>query len=692
MYSNINSKDIINNIDIGLIGLNKKKEIILWNDWLEKYTQKSSDQTLGKKLDEVFPELMQYGANSRIISAINNALEFDFPAVLSHAFHKSPFPLYLPDSKILLQQAVSIAPLEYDSSKSCLIQIQDVTPATLREKNFEAVVQELKKTQKALIEEKNNAEKANSLKSTFLSIISHEIRTPMNAIIGMVHLALQTKLSIPQLDYLKKINVSAHNLLSIINDILDVSKIEAGKLSIETVDFYLHDVLKNVFTVISDNAHQKNIPLILDASSDLPLMLHGDPLRLEQILTNLSMNAVKFTEQGKVVIHIKLVNSSKNTIDLLFSVQDTGVGMTHQQQTELFIPFTQLDSSTARKYGGTGLGLTICKELVELMGGQIHIESQLGLGSNFYFTLQFEKVASEVVSGYQLPDNLNNIRVLIITDNNNDKLFYLKMLESFNLSVDEADGYEQGKKLLQHAALMNQPFHLVLLDWQIVKNIISFDTAEDLTKELRLSKEAEIILLHSDKDLEDILTRVSGIDLNHLLLKPVSPTSLYDHIVTLFEKKLMDSESEANPLKGSRILVVDDNDFNLQIACEILERAGIIAEAVSEGIKAVELIKNSIKLHTPYDAVLMDIQMPNMSGLDATQIIRQWEQQYSEHKAIPIIALSANAMVDDADKSLASGMNEHLSKPINPNKLLKSLRQWIEIHSKQDQDIDLNSN
>ncbi|MDH5592265.1 MAG: response regulator, partial [Gammaproteobacteria bacterium] len=197
---------------------------------------------------------------------------------------------------------------------------------------------------------------------------------------------------------------------------------------------------------------------------------------------------------------------------------------------------------------------------------------------------------------------------------------------------------------------------------------------------------------HSDKDLEDILTRVSGIDLNHLLLKPVSPTSLYDHIVTLFEKKLMDSESEANPLKGSRILVVDDNDFNLQIACEILERAGIIAEAVSEGIKAVELIKNSIKLHTPYDAVLMDIQMPNMSGLDATQIIRQWEQQYSEHKAIPIIALSANAMVDDADKSLASGMNEHLSKPINPNKLLKSLRQWIEIHSKQDQDIDLNSN
>lgn len=511
---------------------------------------------------------------------------------------------------------------------------------------------------------KKEAETATQTKSDFLANMSHEIRTPMNAVIGMTYLMKQTESTPIQRGYILKIESAANSLLGIINDILDFSKIEAGKLDIEIIDFNLGEVIENVTALVEIKTIEKNLDFIVSYDPVMQLNLRGDPLRLGQILTNLLNNAVKFTEQGEVGIYIKRVE--KNLFR--FEVRDTGIGLTKEQQKNLFKSFSQADASTTRKYGGTGLGLAISKQLVEMMDGHIWVESVYDSGSTFIFEITLK----------ELPHLKNQVtlfsdkRVLIVDDTPSWQVILNGLLQKFEIQVDVASS---GEEAITKMCKEKQHFDMVLMDWQMT-GIDGIETSKIIMEQCK--DFPTTIIMVSAYSQETVVNAAREQGIMTFLSKPVNPKSLDNVIMEAFGEGIKQKDlkiikagslkNELTTLQGSTILLAEDNRMNREIIHGMLGHSGIIIEDALNGKKAVEMYRQDPE---KYELILMDIQMPEMDGYQAAQIIRETD------KKIPIIALTANAMISDIKKTEEYGLNEHLNKPIEVEKLFATLLKYI---------------
>ncbi|MGI9332175.1 MAG: PAS domain S-box protein, partial [Gammaproteobacteria bacterium] len=516
------------------------------------------------------------------------------------------------------------------------------------------------------------AEEASQAKAEFLANMSHEIRTPMNAVTGLTHLALRTRLDAQQRDYLRKIDSSAKSLLGIIDEILDFSKIEAGKLDIERVDFDLHETLDNVSMLLASRVAEKGLELLFDVTPDVPYSFRGDPLRIGQVLTNLCNNAVKFTEHGHVLLRARVVEQDASSVRLRFEVCDTGIGMSPEQQRRLFHAFSQADASTTRRYGGTGLGLVISKKLVELMNGEIGVESNAGEGSTFWFTVRLERVHGPV-RDLTIPAELNGARALVVDDNDVAREILMRHLEGFGLEPTGAPSAMAALSAVRSLASSGKSFKVVLTDW-IMPGMDGLQFARELLSNAEPAHRPAIVMVTAYGD-GDTAEKAHAAGIETTLAKPVTPSVLLDTLMRTLGYGAREQlavevrKSEvAERLAGARLLVVEDNETNQQVARELLESAGILVTVANNGLEALERLDGE-----PFDGVLMDIQMPEMDGYTATRKIRK------DHRfdALPVLAMTANAMASDREDALAAGMNDHIAKPINVDTLFSTLARWI---------------
>ncbi|MCW5604213.1 MAG: response regulator, partial [Burkholderiales bacterium] len=481
-------------------------------------------------------------------------------------------------------------------------------------------------------------------------------------------LALKTALNPRQRDYVSKIHGAGTALLAILNDILDFSKIEAGRLELETTDFAMDQVLHAVTGVTAQRAHEKGLEFVVDVSPEIPETLSGDPLRLGQILTNLVNNAVKFTEKGEVRIRIEPVERAGDRVQIRCAVRDTGIGLTREQAARLFQPFTQADMSTTRKHGGTGLGLTICLRLVELMGGRIWVESEPGAGSTFCFTASLG-VGSAPRRRRRIPDRLHHLHVLVVDDHDAAREVLTENLRGVTRDVDVArTGFEAVRAVLDHDP--HDPYDLVLMDWRL-PGIDGIEAARRIRRiEGMRTKPAIVMVTAFGRD--DVRHEADQAALDGFLMKPVNASILFDLVVRLFAPE---SAVELPPdgaggerdygIRGMHVLLAEDNEINQQIAVELLESVGVVVEVASDGQEALD----KLDAGADFDAVLMDLQMPKVDGIAATGRIRA-DPRFA---ALPVIAMTAHAMVEERERCLAAGMNDHVTKPVDPDVLYRTL-------------------
>jgi two-component system sensor histidine kinase/response regulator len=560
---------------------------------------------------------------------------------------------------------VAVAPL-LDDGNQCIGSIAVARDVTQHKRSAEA----LRLAREA-------AELANHAKSSFLARMSHEIRTPMNGVLGMTELLLETGLTSTQRKYAETVQRSGKNLLGIINDLLDFSKIEAGKLELENVDMDLRRTIEDIVELLAERAHVKGLELACSIPADLMTQVRGDPLRLGQVLTNLVGNAIKFTEQGSVVVRAAGVGETATGVTMRFEVSDTGVGISPEAQSRIFEEFAQADGSTTRKHGGSGLGLAISKQLVEMMGGNIHVESVLGTGSTFWFTTSFEKQAAQPQQDSRSAPIglLTGIRALIVESSAINRGILHAQMSSWEMAIRVAETPKQALELLAQAAARSVPYDIALIDLGI-PGVDALELARAIRNRADFGNMRLVMLTRRHADIR--CARDAGFDA--CLVKPVRQTVLYECLVnamagrpqeTVAAPAVSKPASTAPAATSGNILLVEDNLINQQVALGILQIQGYSVTVANNGREAVDAHAQSA-----CDLILMDCHMPEMDGFEATAEIRKREQ-VSSAKRVPIIALTANAMAQDREECLNAGMDDYLSKPFSIQTLQDMLNRWM---------------
>jgi signal transduction histidine kinase/DNA-binding response OmpR family regulator len=662
--------DIIDFLPDATLVIDQNGRVIAWNLAMEKLTGIPSAQMIGKAEYEY--GIPFYGRRQPIL--IDQVLRPDPDREENYqGFRREGNTLYgetrsvhLKDEEVYLFAAASAL---FDSNGARVGAIE-----TLRD------ITDWKKIEKELIAAKLTAEEATQARSDFLANMSHEIRTPMNGVIGMTSLLLQTGLSDEQCEYARTIQSSAETLLTIINDILDFSKIEAGKLEFENIDFDLRFTLDEITEILSVKAEEKQLEFIGFVQPEVPSRLLGDPGRLRQVLLNLASNAIKFTSTGEVVIEAELVEENQDRVKLRFSVKDTGIGIPANRLDCLFKSFSQVDSSTTRQFGGTGLGLAISRRLVEMMDGQISVESEEGRGSNFWFTVELNKpaTANRDEARPVMPEDIRGKRILAVDDNPTNRKIIKSYLKAWQCRATVAPDADQAMALLTLAAENDMPFEMAIIDFMMPG--MDGETLGKAIKENPVLKDTRLILLTS-RGMRGDAARAHSMGFEAYLTKPIKQSFLFNAILAVFGKQgqgdpdrrqdkgmiTLHSLAESGKRK-LRILLAEDNAVNQKVALIHLRKFGFSADVAENGREAVEAVKKG-----GYDLVLMDIQMPEMDGHEATRTIR------GAGFDLPIIAMTANAMKGDREKCLEAGMNDYLAKPVNPKELLAKIEQWSEL-------------
>jgi two-component system sensor histidine kinase/response regulator len=533
--------------------------------------------------------------------------------------------------------------------------------------NVSREIRERKRAEEAFRNAKDEAVSASIAKSEFLANMSHEIRTPMNAIMGMTHIVLGSELNKEQREYLNTVRVASESLLTLLNDILDFSKIEARQLQLDEANFNLRTTLENALELLAVKAEEVGIELACHIKPDVVTALVGDPARLRQIIVNLTGNAIKFTDQGQVTVSVTTEEEGEGCSAFLhFAVSDTGIGIPSEKTEEIFDSFKQADGSAKRKYGGTGLGLAISKQLVEMMGGQIWVESELGLGSTFHFTARFELSGEEAIESLRIKDlDLTGVPLLLVDANATNRMVLGEMTSLWGLNPSEAADQSEALSKIQEAYDSGQPYQIILVDSGF-SGMEGFEMAKQV-KESPAGKDAKVILLTSIGKKGDA-AECLRFGISAYLVKPVKQSDLLDAILMV----LGHATDETSPLvtrytieearRRLRILVVEDNVVNQKVAMAMLEKRGHSVAVASDGREALSALRED-----KFDLILMDVQMPEMDGFEATRLIRDKEREHGGH--IPVVAMTAHAMKGDRERCLAAGMDDYLSKPIREERL-----------------------
>ena len=652
-----------------IIATDPRGVIVTFNPAAEKYLGYKATEVIGKLTPLAFRDPAE-------VEAKNKALTEELGTPI-----KPGFDTLVEKAKLGVVEEQEVTYVKKDGTKTAV----SLIVSAIRDSNGEisgylGVVSDIaaKKQAIAAIEQaKESALETSKAKSAFLANMSHEIRTPLNGIIGMTDLLIETPLDEQQKRWAKIIQDSGTGLLNIINDILDFSKIEAGKLNLELISFRLVSVIEGQIELLTARAREKNISLMAYIDPAISENIQGDPGRIGQVLLNLTGNAVKFTDQGSVVVSASLKQESADSVVIEFSVKDTGIGISELLRKDLFAPFTQADSSTARKFGGTGLGLSICKRLVELMDGSIGVDSELGKGSNFWFTVRLKKQKTAELIHLDRFIELKGLRALVVDDDTPSREIVCKYLESWGLEPTVTDNGQDGLMILKREKVQGKPFDLAIVDKRM-PGMDGFLLLEKVQQTDEIAKTPIILMTAFDRSNQFDSAIQAGF--KGYITKPIKQSELYNSIVNSVspasqipkKESVAPTTSQAQTVgdKPFRILIAEDNGVNQLLILTILKKLKYPALAVANGKEVLEAVASA-----HYDLILMDCQMPEMDGFQATQEIRKREKETGIH--IPIIALTANAMKEDEDRCLAAGMDGYLSKPIKVDKLTAMLDRWL---------------